>query len=151
MIDDGRHIVHGTNNTYTRHGCRCDPCREAHSIHHRQQHANGKGAERRARRAAIANNTAWMARGACAPPEHFNNEQRRRWNRVWFPIDDRAAIGGSTSYQYDKAREYCEQCPVRTDCLNYANNTREPNGMWGGHTPAERRQIRRAQRRKDVA
>ena len=38
-------------------------------------------------------------------------------------------------------------CPVRIQCLNYALNTRQDDGVWGGTTENERERIRR-QRRK---
>lgn len=38
----------------------------------------------------------------------------------------------------------CWLCPARLDCFDYATNvkTRQDFGVWGGTTPAERRQIR---------
>jgi WhiB family redox-sensing transcriptional regulator len=38
-----------------------------------------------------------------------------------------------------KAKKYCKECEVRTECLAYAILTREPFGVWGGRTSAERR------------
>jgi WhiB family transcriptional regulator, redox-sensing transcriptional regulator len=43
----------------------------------------------------------------------------------------------------DAARQICERCPVRRDCLEHALNTPEEYGMWGGVTEQERRAIKR--------
>ncbi len=39
-----------------------------------------------------------------------------------------------------KARAICMVCPVRLDCLDFAMSIREPYGIWGGLTEADRRQ-----------
>jgi WhiB family transcriptional regulator, redox-sensing transcriptional regulator len=41
------------------------------------------------------------------------------------------------------AKAVCAECPVRQDCLEFAIRTRQLDGVWGGHTPEERRSIRR--------
>ena len=40
----------------------------------------------------------------------------------------------------------CARCTVRAECLEEALSRPELLGVWGGKTPAERRQIRRQQR-----
>lgn len=35
----------------------------------------------------------------------------------------------------------CMGCPVRSECLNYALDTREREGVWGGFTEDERRRM----------
>ena len=40
-----------------------------------------------------------------------------------------------------KAKSICFVCPVRRDCSDYAMGIREPYGIWGGYTEAERRQL----------
>ena len=40
-----------------------------------------------------------------------------------------------------RAKAVCQICPVRNDCLEYAMTIREPYGIWGGFTEAERRQL----------
>ena len=37
------------------------------------------------------------------------------------------------------AKKVCAMCPVRTDCLNWAIEHDETEGVWGGMGPAERR------------
>ena len=41
------------------------------------------------------------------------------------------------------AKAVCASCPVREECLAYAVELNQTEGIWGGHTPAERRRIRR--------
>lgn len=38
-----------------------------------------------------------------------------------------------------RAKSICKICPVNGDCLEYALTIREPYGIWGGLTEAERR------------
>jgi WhiB family redox-sensing transcriptional regulator len=45
-----------------------------------------------------------------------------------------------------RAQAVCSECPVREACLAYALDTRQPYGVWGGHTPAERGVTRPQQR-----
>ena len=41
------------------------------------------------------------------------------------------------------AKGICAGCPVRLECLEYALDTREPFGVWGGYGPKERRGLLR--------
>ena len=36
------------------------------------------------------------------------------------------------------AKEICNSCPVRKDCLDFAITNRFEYGIWGGKTPKER-------------
>ena len=42
---------------------------------------------------------------------------------------------------YDQARDICNGCPVKIDCLVHALRSDEREGMWGGLLPHERRDI----------
>lgn len=44
------------------------------------------------------------------------------------------------------ARQICDVCPVREQCLEFAMATRQEDGVWGGLTEAERRRLRRRRR-----
>ncbi|MFN2503986.1 MAG: WhiB family transcriptional regulator [Acidimicrobiales bacterium] len=56
---------------------------------------------------------------------------------VFFPAsDDEAGV----------AKAVCETCPVREECLEYALETRQEDGIWGGLTETERRRLRRRRR-----
>lgn len=39
----------------------------------------------------------------------------------------------------EAARAICRTCPVSSPCALFAKASREPYGVWGGHTEAERR------------
>lgn len=42
-----------------------------------------------------------------------------------------------------RAKALCAGCPVREDCLIFALETNQPDGIWGGYTAKERTKIRR--------
>jgi WhiB family transcriptional regulator, redox-sensing transcriptional regulator len=52
--------------------------------------------------------------------------------------------GGSSK----KAREVCDQCEVRSQCLEYALNNKEQFGIWGGTSERERRRLRKERARR---
>ncbi len=67
--------------------------------------------------------SAWMAEGNCRnyPPA------------VFFPSD---GVG------VDRARKICNsECPVASQCLEYALEHRIEHGVWGGCSERERRRI----------
>jgi WhiB family redox-sensing transcriptional regulator len=69
----------------------------------------------------------WRARAACSGFQHS----------LFFPTaeTDVTAI--------ERAREICMSCPVTCDCLEYALETNQRAGIWGGTTEDERRSVRR--------
>jgi WhiB family transcriptional regulator, redox-sensing transcriptional regulator len=75
----------------------------------------------------------WQAAGAClsADPE------------IFFPV---SGTGASTP-QIEQARRICAGCQVRRECLDWAMNSGEMHGIWGGTTPEDRTRARR----KDAA
>ena len=69
----------------------------------------------------------WMAQGNC----------RGKPTAWWFPVSGDAAA----------ARALCEQCPVKSPCLDYAvTNKPAPMGIWAGTDERERTAIRRERR-----
>ena len=42
-----------------------------------------------------------------------------------------------------KAKAVCATCPVADECLTWAIESNQTEGVWGGHTPKERRALRR--------
>ncbi len=42
-----------------------------------------------------------------------------------------------------RAKGVCASCPVREECLAFAVELNQSEGIWGGHSPAERRRLRR--------
>ncbi|MGH8870378.1 MAG: WhiB family transcriptional regulator [Acidimicrobiia bacterium] len=69
----------------------------------------------------------WRGRAACAGYQHA----------LFFPVGDTDA---ST---IERAREICLNCAVTDDCLEYALETNQRAGIWGGTTEEERRSLRR--------
>lgn len=69
----------------------------------------------------------WWRTAACrdAEPELF------------FPISATAA----SRAQVQRAKLICASCPVRLECLRYALDNRQEQGIWGGLTEEERRRI----------
>lgn len=47
------------------------------------------------------------------------------------------------SHQHSKVVEVCERCPVRSECAQFAIDSRTTEGIWGGLTPADRRRVGR--------
>jgi WhiB family redox-sensing transcriptional regulator len=74
----------------------------------------------------------WHERAACTGmPLH-----------VFFPAGDQSR----TSLPVVRAKHVCDRCEVETECLAAAITLAEPDGIWGGLTPTERRALRRSQR-----
>ncbi len=46
------------------------------------------------------------------------------------------------------AKTVCMSCPVSDNCLDFAIGTMQNDGVWGGKTEEERRQIKRARKRR---
>lgn len=61
---------------------------------------------------------------------------------IFFP-DDNDGNGA-----YARAKQLCALCPIRVQCADTALENREPYGVWGGTTPAERARIIRKAGRK---
>jgi len=61
---------------------------------------------------------------------------------LFFPV----GTTGMALVQIDKARRVCGGCEVRSECLDYALETNQDSGVWGGLSEEERRAIRRQRR-----
>ncbi|MGI5166438.1 WhiB family transcriptional regulator [Spirillospora sp. CA-253888] len=59
---------------------------------------------------------------------------------LFFPIGYSAEV---FQEQERAAKAICANCPVVSDCLAWALRVGEPDGIWGGTTPEERRYLRR--------
>ncbi len=57
---------------------------------------------------------------------------------LFFGMDD-AESPAERRAREDRAKSICFTCEVREECLEYALETREPYGIWGGLTEVERR------------
>lgn len=58
---------------------------------------------------------------------------------LFFPI----GTTGQALVQIERAKEVCGECPVQRDCLEYALETNQDSGIWGGLDEEQRRNIRR--------
>lgn len=69
----------------------------------------------------------WSRRAACLEldPELF------------FPISHQ----GPGQDQVERAKSVCRGCPVREPCLQYAIDSRQTHGIWGGTDPDQRRTL----------
>jgi WhiB family transcriptional regulator, redox-sensing transcriptional regulator len=93
----------------------------------------------------------WHEEGAC-----YGHPNQKLWYPDIFDADgvewfDDGTIWeayGDTSEYYDEAREICDGCPVKEECMLHALAEKERIGMWGGLTPIERRRIERRERRQ---
>ena len=58
---------------------------------------------------------------------------------LFFPV----GTTGNALVQIDRAKEVCGECTVAQACLDFALDTNQDSGIWGGLTEEERRVIRR--------
>ena len=66
---------------------------------------------------------------------------------LFFPVGST----GPAVAQIAAAKEICGSCPVNEDCLQYALETNQEAGVWGGYAEDERRRLRKrwlAERRR---
>ena len=60
---------------------------------------------------------------------------------LFFGLDDMESPA-ERRIREEAAKRVCEECEVRTECLEYALATKEPYGIWGGLTEIERKSRR---------
>jgi WhiB family redox-sensing transcriptional regulator len=70
----------------------------------------------------------WRAKGAC---QGLNPD-------IFYPDSEENC---------EQALSICKTCEVRIACLNYALESREKQGVWGGASARERRKLLRTSRR----
>ncbi|MEU5091763.1 WhiB family transcriptional regulator [Streptomyces sp. NPDC021356] len=58
---------------------------------------------------------------------------------LFFPI----GTTGPALVQTEQAKAVCHRCPVREQCLEWALETEQTLGVWGGTSENERRGLRR--------
>jgi WhiB family redox-sensing transcriptional regulator len=66
---------------------------------------------------------------------------------LFFPI----GTTGPAATQAEIAKAICFRCEVREQCLEWALATGQDSGVWGGTSEEERRALRRARRRNQLA
>jgi WhiB family redox-sensing transcriptional regulator len=47
-----------------------------------------------------------------------------------------------------EAKSYCNACSVKQECLQYAMDSKEKHGIYGGATPVERLSMRNSAKKK---
>ncbi|EGG46991.1 MULTISPECIES: WhiB family transcriptional regulator [Streptomyces] len=74
----------------------------------------------------------WRDRAAC----------RTEDPDLFFPV----GTTGPALLQIEEAKSICRGCPVREQCLEWALETGQDIGVWGGTTELERRALKRRRR-----
>ncbi|MDP4014316.1 MAG: WhiB family transcriptional regulator [Candidatus Nanopelagicales bacterium] len=76
----------------------------------------------------------WRHRGACRDEEP----------ELFFPIGNT----GPALMQIEEARQVCQACEVMDVCLEWAIETGQDAGVWGGMSEDERRSLKRRRARE---
>lgn len=63
---------------------------------------------------------------------------------IFFPV----GTAGPALAQIKAAQSICTSCTVQRDCLDWALETGQDAGIWGGVTEEERRELRRGARQR---
>lgn len=87
--------------------------------------------------------------------EEWRYEAKCRGNdtELWYPPRDKtkykkiAEVSKSICYGKDGLSE----CPVRKECLLYADNLEETHGIWGGMSHRERNALKRKAAKKGMS
>jgi WhiB family redox-sensing transcriptional regulator len=84
--------------------------------------------------------TDWREMSACRDSEA----------NLFFPV----GTTGPAVDQIEEAKAICAQCSVQEECLQYALESNQEAGVWGGYAEDERRRLRKrwlAERRRRAA
>ncbi|MFE9939629.1 WhiB family transcriptional regulator [Streptomyces hirsutus] len=71
----------------------------------------------------------WRTRAACRDEDPD----------LFFPI----GTSGPALFQTEQAKRVCRRCPVQQHCLDWALDTGQSLGVWGGTSETERRALKR--------
>lgn len=105
-------------------GCRCEPCTEANRAYHRDhRYPTGTRDSWPRFHIGVLPPMDWAADAICTglDPDIFH------------PLKGQSA---------DTAEAICRTCPVRIECLEWAVETRQRCGIWGGLSADERAEYR---------
>ncbi len=75
----------------------------------------------------------WRQRAACIDEDP----------ELFFPV----GTTGPAVEQTERAKAVCHTCDVISECLEWALETGQDSGVWGGMGEEERRALRRSRRR----
>ena len=67
---------------------------------------------------------------------------RRSDPNLFYPL----GRGAAAVEQAEEAKAFCQSCPSREPCLDFALSTRQDLGVWGGTSAEERRRLLRSRR-----
>lgn len=81
----------------------------------------------------VAESLDWRELAACQPEDP----------ELFFPISGT----GLGQLQTARAKAVCRGCPARQPCLDYALDTRQAHGIWGGLSETERQDLHAAHTR----
>lgn len=85
-----------------------------------------------------SDNMDWRHKAACLDEDP----------ELFFPV----GTTGLALEQTDRAKAVCGRCVVLSDCLEWALDSNQDAGVWGGTSEDERRTLRRSrQRRRRIA
>ncbi|MET9954514.1 WhiB family transcriptional regulator [Streptomyces sp. NPDC006339] len=87
--------------------------------------------------AGVPVNTDWRARSVCKDEDP----------ELFFPI----GTTGPALLQIEEAKAVCRRCPVMERCLQWALESGQEHGVWGGTDEEERRRMKRRAARKRAA
>jgi WhiB family redox-sensing transcriptional regulator len=71
----------------------------------------------------------WRHRAACRDED----------SELFFPI----GTSGPALLQVEQAKAVCRRCPATEECLQWALDTGQDAGVWGGMSEEERRTLKR--------
>lgn len=77
----------------------------------------------------IPTSTDWQDLGSCRDSDPS----------LFFPV----GTTGPAVAMIEKAVAICSTCPVQETCLQYALETNQESGVWGGYPEEDRRRLRR--------
>lgn len=80
----------------------------------------------------IGDGDEWFAQGACRGAD----------TSLWFP--ERGEPTAAT-------KQFCKECEVRVECLNYALVNHIEHGWWGGESERSRRRLKKIRNLRSVA
>jgi WhiB family redox-sensing transcriptional regulator len=73
---------------------------------------------------------AWQRKAACRGPESV----------LFFP-PTLPESRGERDAREARAKQICDTCEVRPECLDYSLRISDPHGIWGGLNESERRLV----------
>ena len=79
--------------------------------------------------APMIKNYEWQQRGNCVGVD----------TNVFFPESSLRGIKKIAAYE--EAKKYCRSCEVVSECLQFALDTKEPYGVYGGLSEEERNRV----------